>query len=50
MLGDKSSKLCLVAAAIYCFGKVGELLDEGSFVLFDSLVVGNALPAVLLLV
>ena len=50
MLGDKSGELRLVAAAIHCFGKVGELLGEGSFVFFDSLLMGNALPAVLLLV
>ena len=50
MFGDKSGELRLVAAAIHCFSKVSELLDEGSFVFFDSLVVGNALPAVLLLV
>jgi hypothetical protein len=50
MLGDKSGELRLVAAAIHCFSKVSELLEEACFVLFDGLVVGNALSAVLLLV
>ena len=50
MIGDKSGELRLVAAAIHCFSKVSELLDEGSFVFFDSLVMSNALSAVLLLV
>ena len=50
MLGDKSGKLRLVAAAIHRFSKVSELLEEACFVLFDGLVVGNAFPAVLLLV
>ena len=50
MLSDKGGKVCAVLAAIYLFGKGGELLNEGGLMFFDSLIKSDALSAVLFLI